>query len=95
MARRTAWLVLAHLVDHGRAYLSVLVELAGPEGAPRAYSLPFYFLGTGIEYCLSALHVGSEVHFLVSRMDRETYVVRVDADAVLGLLRPLSPQGRA
>jgi hypothetical protein len=41
------------------------------------------FLEPGIEYCLSALTVLDEVHFFVSRMDRETYVVRVPAAVVL------------
>jgi hypothetical protein len=41
------------------------------------------FLGLGIEYCLSALAVDDELHFFVSRLDRETYVVRIPAAAAL------------
>jgi hypothetical protein len=45
--------------------------------------LPFVFLEPGIEYCLSAITVLDEVRFFVSRMDRETYVIRVPASVVL------------
>jgi hypothetical protein len=40
-------------------------------------------LSRGFEYCLSAITVLDEVHFFVSRMDRETYVIRVPASVVL------------
>ena len=79
------WLALAHIATTSfpRRYLSVLVELEGPAGRPSSWSWPFYFLERGIEYCLSALGVGDEVHFFVSRLDRETYVVRVPSRTVL------------
>jgi hypothetical protein len=82
------WLALAHLVTSGfpRRYLSVLVELEGPAGRPSSWSSPFYFLERGIEYCLSAVAVGDEVHFFVSRLDRETYVVRTPIPTLLRLL---------
>ena len=48
--------------------------------------IAFLLSGAGIEYCLSAVCVGDEVHFFVSRLDRETYVVRTPSRTVLRLL---------
>jgi hypothetical protein len=82
------WLALTHIATSGfpRRYLSVLVELEGPAGRLLSWSSPFYFLERGVEYCLSALCVGDEVHFFVSRLDRETYVVRTPSRQLLRLL---------
>ena len=82
------WLALAHIVvpKAPRQHFSVLVELEQPAWAPSAWSLPFYFLAPGVEYCLSAQTFGEEVHFFVSKMDRESYVVVAAAKDVLALL---------
>jgi hypothetical protein len=69
-----------------REYFSVLVELQEPGWSAGAYSLPFYFLAPGVEYCLSAQAYGDEVHFFVSRMDRESYVIVAKAPDVLAML---------
>ena len=69
-----------------REYFSVVVELTLPAWAPAAWSLPFYFLEPGVEYCLSAQPHGDDVHFFVSRVDRESYVVVASAADVLALL---------
>ena len=81
------WIALAHIVvpKAPREYFSVLVELEPPSWRPKAWSLPFYFLDRGVEYCLSA-QVFDEVHFFVSRMDRESYVVVASIDDVLTML---------
>ena len=38
-----------------------------------------------MEYCLSA-QAFDDIHFFVSRMDRETYVIVMKADDILSLL---------
>jgi hypothetical protein len=79
---------VAHIVapTAPRQYFSVLVELEEPAWRPVACSLPFYFLEIGVEYCLSAQAFEDEIHFFVSRMDRESYVVVARADSVLAAL---------
>jgi hypothetical protein len=59
------WIALCHIVvPRGpREYFSVLVELEPPAWRAKAWSLPFYFLGKGVEYCLSAQAYRDEVHF--------------------------------
>ena len=63
----------------------MLIELELPSWRPKAWSLPFYFLDRGVEYCLSA-QVFDEVHFFVSRMDRESHVIVASVDDVLTML---------
>jgi hypothetical protein len=43
-------------------------------------------LAPGVEYCLSAQTFGEEVHFFVSKMDRESYVVVATCKDALALL---------
>ena len=82
------WISLTHVVvpKSPREYFSVLVELQEPGWSAGAYSLPFYFLAPGVEYCLSAVTYGDEVHFFVSRVDRESYVIVAKAPDVLAML---------
>jgi hypothetical protein len=82
------WIALAHVVapTAPRQYFSVLVELEEPAWRPVACSLPFYFIEVGVEYCLSAQAYRDEIHFFVSRMDRESYVVVSRASDVLAAL---------
>ena len=78
---------MAHIVvpKAPREYFSVLVELEPPSWRPETWSLPFFFIAPGVEYCLSA-QVFDDIHFFVSRMDRETYVVVAKVDDVLAML---------
>ena len=69
-----------------REYFAVLVELEPPAWVPRAFSLPFFFFEPGVEYVLSAQSHKDEVHFFVSRMDRESFVIVAKASDVLALL---------
>ena len=82
------WIALAHVVAPAapRQYFSVLVELEEPAWRPVACSPPFYFLEIGVEYCLAAQAFGDEIHFFVSRMDRESYVVVSRVSDVLAAL---------
>ena len=82
------WIAVAHIVAPAapRQYFSVLVELEEPAWKPVACSLPFYFLDIGVEYCLSAQAFEGDIHFFVSKNDRETYVVVASADSVLAAL---------
>ena len=81
------WIALAHIVvpKAPREYFSVLVELEPPSWRPKTWSMPFYFLAPGVEYCLSA-QAFDDVHFFVSRMDRESHVIVASVEDVLALL---------
>ena len=84
----TKWIALTHVVapTAPRQYFSVLVELEQPAWKPVACSLPFYFIEPGVEYCLSAQTYKDDIHFFVSRMDRESYVIISPASDVLAAL---------
>jgi hypothetical protein len=82
------WVAIGHLVAPRapREYLSVFVELEPPAWVPRACSVPFFFFEPGVEYVLSAQSHKDEVHFFVSRMDRESFVVVAKGSDILALL---------
>jgi len=82
------WIALCHIVvpKAPREYFSLLVEIEPPSWKAKTWSLPFYFLGKGVEYCLSAQAYNEDIHFFVSRMDRETYIVVAKAVDILAML---------
>jgi len=58
------WWTLVHMVDYGppRRYYHCLVELS-MELIPLRITMPFVFVSTAIEYCLSFRNVDTNLHF--------------------------------
>jgi hypothetical protein len=71
---------LTHFSEDGspRRYYHILIELDPVNLKPLRYSMPFYFLNKGVEFCIGFTVINDEYVFWISQNDRDPLMLTVE-----------------
>jgi hypothetical protein len=75
---------VTHFSEEGspRRYYHVLMELDPVNLKPLRYSMPFYFLNKGVEFCIGFSVINDDYVFWISQNDRDPLTVVVEKNNI-------------
>lgn len=76
---------VTHFSEEGspRRYYHMLIELDPVNLKPLRYSIPFYFLNKGVEFCIGFTVIKDDYVFWISQNDRDPLTVIVEKKDIL------------